>query len=301
MEIFDECVASGLSRPNGHFIYRLVPNGRPDQEAQQHHFAAISSDDALTFFRVMSQNGTILVDQTLENVNKGIACLESLDASRRLLATSGSDGAIHLFDGTSQHLRRTFRTPKKEAVSTIASSTAAEFLVVGTDLQSNGPGEVTIYLWRVESSENAPVHAFRDWHTDTITSLAFHPVEQHLIFSASTDGLITYFDLRNTQEEAEPLTIINTSCAVKLVLPIFAPCTMDETASSTIAYLTHDERMSFNAMTQTDDESDDRMPSELWDFRKTLGVDYAVTLRSSETQDSRVLLVTGKANGAIVN
>ena len=294
MEVLSECAAVALVKSGRHFVYRLIPNGKLNVEEQYQAFAAISSDDSLTFFRIVPKTNAILVDQTMQEVNRGIACLESLDESKNILVTAGRDGAIHLFDGSARQRTRTLRTPRKEAVSAIAPSKDASYLVVGTDLQGNGPGEVTIYMWQVQSTEQAPVHAFRDWHTDSITTLAFHPGKTHVMFSGSTDGLITCFDLRNMEDEAEPLDIISTVSSIRQVQPLCDQSRgADDSMILTVAVLTHDEKICFYSTTQTEHDGDGTSTSKTWEFRSALNVDYAIALSSSNGIEDRVVLVAG--------
>ncbi|KAI9720285.1 MAG: hypothetical protein M1828_005748 [Chrysothrix sp. TS-e1954] len=292
MENFIECAVSNLATSSENFIYRIIPNGGSASEELQRDFVSISSDDSLTFFKVRDRS--IIVDDRIEGVNKGVTCLEPLDEIRNIFATAGRDGVINLCNGVERALKRAFRTPNHEAISAIAPSQKAVCLVAGTESQSNGPGQVSIYVWDLESSAKAPLHKFEEWHTDSITTLSFLPQNMHVLLSGSTDGLVTMFDLRETGEEAEPVEIFNTGSAVNLASPV---CEQDSTTGQPrvfgIFVASHNEDLSFQATTQESRQRHEGMNIKPWNFRADLGTDYAISLRHSARRENHILLAVG--------
>jgi WD40 repeat protein len=99
-----QTLTSSLGLPPNSYIYKVLstsPRQDPLKYNSTDQLAAISSDDSLRFFDPATLQ--VLPDGIIENVNKGITCLERVDdPESNLVATAGRDGMINFWDKRSR-------------------------------------------------------------------------------------------------------------------------------------------------------------------------------------------------------
>jgi WD40 repeat protein len=96
---------SNLGLPPNSYVYKIL-SASPRQDPLTYlstadQLAVISSDDSLRFFDPATLQ--VLPNGVIEDVNKGVTCLERVDDARsNLVATAGRDGLINFWDKRSR-------------------------------------------------------------------------------------------------------------------------------------------------------------------------------------------------------
>jgi len=88
-------------------------------------------------------------------------------------------------------------------------------LAAGTELVRDKAAEAEdsyVLFWDTRST--ALLGGFWESHSDDVTALQFHPTRPHALASASTDGLLNLYDLKEPSEDEALLFSFNTHSSV---------------------------------------------------------------------------------------
>jgi len=266
MRIFQEAGHSNLGLPPDSYIYAFGTN---NNDAPGQVSAVISSDDSLRLF----DNATLepLPDGIFQSVNRGVTSLVThFSSSTTSYLTAGRDGFVRGWDLRARGNVLELATPKGEPLSTLASNSDLHAVVAGMELDSVGPGDVSIFGWDVRFPEKIKLH-YAESHTDTITELQFLPRDgrsTNFLLSGSTDGLVNVYDTSTAEEEDAVFQVINHRSAIHHAGLL----------GNDIYALGTDETLSFYSQQNPDLETQDPHPVHLGDVREQFGCDYVVNV-----------------------
>ena len=246
-----KCVAeSNLGTAADTYLYTLARNGAT--------FAAIGSDDSLRLFDI-----SLRALSTAVPANSGISCLARFAGG---FATAGRDGIIQTWDTRAKKAGVEIPEPRGNGVSSIAVQD--HFVAAGTESAKEGLGDVSVLLYDTRNA-SAPIRSYTESHTDTITQLAFHPSQPNVLLSGSTDGLVSIFDINQSDEEDALQQVLNPRSAVH--------CT-GFLSPTEVYVVTTDEHFSIYSLAATNDSDSTRSATRLGDVREKLHCMYVVTV-----------------------
>jgi len=226
--------------------------------------ATIGSDDSLRLF-----------DPTLKATSKtlpchtGVSCLETL--SQKTLATAGRDGTIRLWDTRAQKAAE-ITEPSFRAISAIACH-GGQYIAAGTDSAKEGLGDVSVMLFDIRNPI-VPLRNYAESHTDSITAMAFHPTQPNVLLSGSTDGLVSFFDVDQLEEEDALQQVLNPRSAVHCAGFL----------DNDQAYvLTTDEQFLVYSLAENAKTAEDKTVVDFGDVREQLRCMYVIDLLRDPT------------------
>ncbi|KAI9660769.1 MAG: hypothetical protein M1831_003461 [Alyxoria varia] len=295
MKHFSEIDSCRLSLGDKVFVYALTCLSLTNTSGKI-PFAAISSDDSLTFLE-LSSFPALDVNGVVKNAHSGVTCMTAASwkwhDGRDTVITGGRDGLARVWDCLSQGLITELRTAHGEGVSTIAFSAARNSLAVGTELEANPPGDVAIYVWELTDTRN-PTCTYTYSHTDTITSLLFSHLNPTHLISASTDGLVTLFDTTIHDEDDAVQTVLNNRSAVQHLLNVPS---RSNPKSEDVCTISHDEMLAFLSLSEEEPDAADGAGGG-WDVREGLKSDYAIKVMANPVGGVEGVVVCVGANKA---
>ncbi|KAH7042680.1 WD40-repeat-containing domain protein [Macrophomina phaseolina] len=228
--------------------------------------AALSSDDSIRIFDPKTLQ--LLPDGVIGKTHSSVTCLEPYSEDGNVLATSGRDGLVKCWDRRTKKAAMEFRVPKPQGLSALEVSSAHHVIIAGTELEDRGPGDSFIYAWDARNA-STPRLTLAESHTDTITELTLHPTNPSTLLSASTDGLVSIFDLTQNDEDEALRQVINHRSAVHHA----------GFASPTDVYVFGtDETLAFYQYQDSDDPSPELTPVKIGDVREKLTCEYVVNV-----------------------
>ncbi|KAL0259078.1 hypothetical protein SLS55_006583 [Diplodia seriata] len=250
-----------LSLPSDSYIYSLRPTATA--------LAALSSDDSLRIFDTKTLQ--LLPGGVISRVHESVTCLEPYSDEGNVLATAGRDGLVKCWDRRTRKAVMDFRVPKPQGLSALEVSSAHHAIIAGTELEDRGPGDSFIYAWDARNP-STPRLTLAESHTDSITELSLHPTNPSTLLSASTDGLVSIFDLTQSDEDEALRQVINHHSAVHHA----------GFASPTDVYVFGtDETLAFYQYQDSDDPSPELTPVKIGDVREKLTCEYVVNVYGS--------------------
>lgn len=270
---------SDLSLPKDSYIYSL---------RQTNSFlTALSSDNSIRTFDPKTLQ--LLPGGVIGSAHSSVTCLETYSEDGNVLATAGRDGLVKCWDRRTKKAVMEFRVRKYEkrycaisiltyipaakpqGLSALEVSSAHHAIIAGTELEDRGPGDSFIYAWDARNA-SAPRLTLPESHTDTITELSLHPTNPSTLLSASTDGLVSIFDLTQNDEDDALRQVINHRSAVHHA----------GFASPTDVYVFGtDETLAFYQYQDSDDPSPELTPVKIGDVREKLTCEYVVNVYRS--------------------
>ncbi|KAF9641464.1 putative wd repeat protein [Lasiodiplodia theobromae] len=252
---------SDLSLPKDSYIYSL---------RQTNSFlTALSSDNSIRTFDPKTLQ--LLPGGVIGSAHSSVTCLETYSEDGNVLATAGRDGLVKCWDRRTKKAVMEFRVPKPQGLSALEVSSAHHAIIAGTELEDRGPGDSFIYAWDARNA-SAPRLTLPESHTDTITELSLHPTNPSTLLSASTDGLVSIFDLTQNDEDDALRQVINHRSAVHHA----------GFASPTDVYVFGtDETLAFYQYQDSDDPSPELTPVKIGDVREKLTCEYVVNVYRS--------------------
>ncbi|KAK7510320.1 WD40-repeat-containing domain protein [Phyllosticta citriasiana] len=285
-----------LGLPPDSYIYALRPVGSAA-------LAVLSSDNSIRTFDRSSLK--LLPDGLIQNAHDSVTCLENWDDEGNVLATSGRDGVVRFWDRRTRKAVMQFENPKPHPLSALTTQAAASLLIAGAELQKDPPGDAPIHAWDTRSPA-APRLSLLESHTDTITELALHPEQPSTLLSASTDGLVSIFDLRQSDEDDALRAVLNHRSAVHhagwLGASTTATSSSGSSASRDVWVFGTDETLGFyrvddyddadasqNATTAAQSAADEIKPISIGDVREKLGCEYVVNVYRSLSSGTLVV------------
>ncbi|EAS32227.3 WD repeat protein [Coccidioides immitis RS] len=256
-----------LSLPAGSYIYSLCRSGSDA-------LAAISSDNSLRRFD--RQTLKLLPDGVVTDVhsgsNGGVTCLCAVDGAISeagpLLATSGRDGTVRLWDSRAMNhgAVSVFLTgnDKRPALLSLACNPAIYSIVAGSELVS---AQAALSFWDLRSP-GQPRMQYVESHNDDITELCYHPTRNDVLLSGSTDGLVSVYNTTIAEEDDALLQVINHGSIHHAGF----------IGDKAIYALSHDEVFSIHPFNDPDENIVEPAPIQFGDLRSALHCDYAVDI-----------------------
>ena len=220
-------------------------------------FASVGSDDALRLFDI-----SLKLLRKVAPAHSGISCLTSTGNG---FATAGRDGKLRVHDLRVDRSTLVISEPKGNGFSSIAYHD--HFAAAGTESTKEGLGEVSVLLYDTRNA-SVPLRNYAESHTDTITQLAFHPTQPNVLLSGSTDGLVSIFDINQSDEEDALQQVLNPRSAVHCA-GFLSPVE--------VYVVTMDERFSIHHVVDGNDGSD-RSSIDFGDVRDKLSCMYVIDL-----------------------
>lgn len=191
-----KCLASSsLGTPPDTYLYSLAQSGNT--------ISTIGSDDSLRIF-----DGSLQLLTHVKAAHTGISCLQTSGAG---FATAGRDGVVRCWDSRGRGPGIELRESAGKPFSALACR--SHFIAAGTESAKEGLGDVSVVVFDTRNPAT-PVRSYVESHTDTITQVAFHPTQPHVLLSGSTDGLVSLFDLNIAEEEDALQQVLNPRSAV---------------------------------------------------------------------------------------
>nr|POE80029.1 putative wd repeat-containing protein [Quercus suber] len=166
--------------------------------------ATIGSDDTLRFF-----DASLKTLSKVQSCHAGISCLKSLPGNH--FVTAGRDGLIKTWDKRAKQISKLVE-PNSRGVSAIATH-VEHYIAAGTESAKEGLGDVSVLLFDTRNPSQ-PLRTYNESHTDSITQLAFHPTMPNVLLSASTDGLVSIFDINQSDEDEALQQVLNPRSAI---------------------------------------------------------------------------------------
>ncbi|KAL1635839.1 hypothetical protein SLS56_001534 [Neofusicoccum ribis] len=250
-----------LSLPKDSYIYALRQTNTS--------LAALSSDDSIRIFDPKTLQ--LLPNGIISRVHESVTCLETYSEDGNVLATAGRDGLVKCWDRRTRKAVMQFQVPKPQGLSALEVNSAHHAIIAGTELEDRGPGDSFIYAWDARNA-SIPRLTLAESHTDTITELCLHPSNPSTLLSASTDGLVSLFDLMQNDEDDALRQVINHRSAVHHA----------GFASPTDVYVFGtDETLAFYQYQDSDDPSPELAPVKIGDVREKLTCEYVVNVYRS--------------------
>ncbi|KAJ4330750.1 hypothetical protein N0V87_009730 [Didymella glomerata] len=272
--------SSDLGLPPNSYIYRIISTAArqdPLTYSKTDQLAVIASDDSLRFV-----SPDLKATEAVKTANNSITCLERAnDASSSVVATAGRDGLIRYWDKRSRQKVLEIQSPSK-LISALVCNAHNNFVACGIENPDDGPHESPVYVWD-QRNTSAPLRAFLESHTDTVTSLQLHPTLPTLLLSSSTDGLVNIFDTSQADEDDALYQVINHGSAIAHAGFMYP--------STDIFALGTDETMSFYALQSQKEEEEEPAPKTFGDMRESLGCEY---LAKMHWIGSQPVIATGK-------
>ncbi|PYH46425.1 WD repeat protein [Aspergillus saccharolyticus JOP 1030-1] len=260
MHTLKAVASSSLSLAEDHYIYSIAA-------AAPGSFAVISSDDSLRVFNADDLSNSSIITPS---AHEGVTSLRSYDAGQQLLATTGRDGKVKLWDmrrGKSPVVE--LHTLNHAPALSLACSAQTNDIAAGTEyIKHDNVYQAVVAFWYVLSPIQ-PRLQYIESHNDDVTELQYHPTLNHIALSGSTDGLVNIYNTNITDEDDALVQVINHGS-------VHHAGWLDE---KTVYALSHDEDFAIHPMTDPDDQTaGEAEPTQFNDLRQPLNCEYVVQL-----------------------
>jgi WD repeat-containing protein 89 len=286
MKLFRQTKISDLPIQKDSYIYSISSTAEKDDLRFDSNRLLTKSDQLLA---LSSDNSLLVLDpETLSvvpnghfrNVSSSVTVAKYFGGNE--IISAGRDGDIAFWD-LRHGKTKSLTTPQgpKEPISALACNKDAQYVAAGTELEGNGPGDVSVFVWDLRNPSTV-LRKYTESHTDTVTELRFLPYPSQaskVLLSGSTDGLVNVFDTTQAEEEDAVLQVINHRSAIHRTGLV----------GDDIYALGTDETLSFYAQQSPDVNDQEPEPYALGDIREMLSCEYAVKIWN----DQNPLLVVG--------
>jgi WD40 repeat protein len=143
------------------------------------------------------------------------------------------------------------------------------YIAAGTESIKEGLGDVSVLVYDTRNPAT-PLRQYNESHTDTITQLRFHPTQPNVLMSGSTDGLVSFFDVNQEDEEDALQQVLNPRSAVH--------CS-GFLAEDLVYIVSTDEQLSIHTLAKTASEDEQVPPPvDFGDVREKLNCMYVVNV-----------------------
>uniref|UniRef100_A0A1B6HU78 WD repeat-containing protein 89 n=1 Tax=Homalodisca liturata TaxID=320908 RepID=A0A1B6HU78_9HEMI len=251
---------------------------------------------------VYSLGASLRCTNSLPPENSPIVNVRFAPDNESLLYVGYSQGTIKLWDlrdtkQCAQQFKDTTDPKSKNLHEKVFSSfdvnCEGRFLCAGTEVTD---GDAFLLFW--DTRQASLLGGYWECHTDVVTQVKFHPSEKDHLLSGSTDGLINFYDVSQTEEDEALLQSLNTQSSVDKVQ-------WHEGTNTTVSCVTHtsdvqlwhlDDSSPFNTFSRTDIASTLQMNNEdvedssyVADVHSTSELDKLFVLAGSNLAKGRCL------------
>ncbi|KAI1098578.1 WD40 repeat-like protein [Jackrogersella minutella] len=225
--------------------------------------ATISSDQKLSLFNPASLSTGPLVNHLTNHGN--ITCAKAFDVGNAIVCTAGEDGSISAWDlrqdATKAEVARL--TENKVPVSSLACSSEGLSIAVGTELQDH---QASIFIWDVRSMSTPKAH-YKEFHSDDVTELSYHPSNHRILLSGSMDGLVNIYDTRITDEDEIIIQTFNHEASIHHAGFL---------NNTEVFALSHDEKLAMYDVAENYEQG--VATTDFGDMREILGCQYIANI-----------------------
>ncbi|OLN84366.1 putative WD repeat-containing protein C63.06 [Colletotrichum chlorophyti] len=219
--------------------------------------AAISSNQKLSLFNpARLGQGPVKSFQTSHG---NLTCLKTFDWQNSIVCTAGENGEVSVWDMRESSNAQAVHFKASEApVLSMACDSRSNTIAIGTELQNH---MASVLLWDIRTG---PAQRLRydEVHSDDVTELRFHPAEQHILLSGSTDGLVNIYDTRISDEDDVVVQTLNQGSVHHASF----------LGNTEVYVLTHDEKLAVYSVAE--DCGTGAALVDFGDARETLGCQY---------------------------
>ncbi|XP_013106446.2 WD repeat-containing protein 89 [Stomoxys calcitrans] len=229
LEDSDTCTPFELEQ---HFLHKYRLFDETALSLKKEYILSLEKDDSLSrlaagltdtsvhIFDISSERGLQQLEQispfqVAPQKDNQICGLRYMDETPNTLLIGTKDGLVRLFDLRTQKEQARFErdTGKGEQapkfISSFDRNCNSRLLCTGTEEVCSN-----VYLVFYDLRERRHMGDYFDCHQGDVTSLRFHPQNPDTLASASTDGLINTFDLKEANEDDALQITINTESSV---------------------------------------------------------------------------------------
>ncbi|XP_066290396.1 WD repeat-containing protein 89-like isoform X2 [Branchiostoma lanceolatum] len=172
--------------------------------------AAMGSNNSVQVY----QATTLALEHRLEGHTDIVSGVKFAHTNPSMLYSSSLDGTIRCCD-----LRVSNKKPAQilkgyEGDQFFSLDVNCDDTVVCGGCQKRMP-DTNVVFW--DSRTGQIMHTYPDSHSDDITQVNFHPSIPHKLASGSTDGLISIFDVRQSDEDDAVENVLNTESSVSRI------------------------------------------------------------------------------------
>lgn len=246
-------VASHNSGDN--WVLNLVP-------LKNHGLVSSLSDGSLKLYPLnINQDRNFAPLRTIKAHKSSINSARSVDGEN-LIGTASED-AIKIFDlrNSGDSPVAVFNNPRN--IPFLSLDFKNNYVAGGTELKQ---ADAELYIWDLRSKD--VVRSFVDSHHDDITEIKFHPTDDSILLSGSTDGYVNIYDLSIPDEDDALHQVIN-----------FASIHSAGWLSPKRIYtLSHMETFAIHELNDKSEDSHEPKPQEFGDVRENWECEYVVDL-----------------------
>jgi len=123
------------------------------------------------------------------------------------LLSCSRDGTVAVWDTRANAKATIFSAGPEAELWSFSLNSSGTVLAAGS--------EAIIYFWDIRS--NKSLAKFEDSHTESVTSVKFHPIIDTQIISASVDGLICLYDITRPNEDDALVSVLNPDESISTV------------------------------------------------------------------------------------
>ncbi|QSZ29663.1 hypothetical protein DSL72_004179 [Monilinia vaccinii-corymbosi] len=238
------------------YIYDIVPVAAG--------LASISSDDCLRLLDPTALNGQPL--NTIKQVNSDVTCLKTIgNGDSSIVVTAGRDGKVCLIDPRTGGKVGEVKSDQGAPILSLACSNT-NGIAAGTELTNH---QAAVSIWDARSLAT-PIVQYVESHSDDVTELQFHPTQQSLLLSGSTDGLVNIYNITISDEEEALHQTINHGHSIHHA---------NFLSNTDIFALSHDEKFSmYELVTNPEEAVEEPAPVVYGDMRENLGGEYVANV-----------------------
>jgi len=160
-----QLASSNLATPPETYLYNIACAGST--------YVTIGSDDSLRLFNLPD----LKVSRTISAAHTGLSCLAS-GSSSEIFLTGGRDARIRIWDHRSASPTASIEITEPKGAGFSALKCAGNFVAAGTESTKEGLGDVSVLVYDLRSPAT-PIRIYAESHTDTITSLTWHPTQSN--------------------------------------------------------------------------------------------------------------------------